>query len=268
VLGGGNGSFAAAGDMALAGHEVRLWRRDRAAVETHRAAGGTILVKDFRGRHEAKLSLVTNDIAVAADGAELILCPAPATAQGDIARKGDDRDAPARHRGLHRDLERARHLLRIRDHLAVVATLREEVLRVGLLEVSAADLMGGDLRGNGEHGHTAPVAIVQPVDQVQVARAAAAGADGELAGEVRFCSRGEGCRLLVPHGDPSKPVLSPDGIGDSVERVSRDPIDPRHFSADEGVHQQFCDRLLSHDVPSCLRAAAAGSPLSVPGAWR
>ena len=28
VLGGGNGSFAAAGDMALAGHDVRLWRRD------------------------------------------------------------------------------------------------------------------------------------------------------------------------------------------------------------------------------------------------
>ena len=28
VLGGGNGSFAAAGDLALAGHEVRLWRRD------------------------------------------------------------------------------------------------------------------------------------------------------------------------------------------------------------------------------------------------
>ena len=63
MLGGGNGSFAAAGDMALAGHEVRLWRRDRAAVAAHNAAGGTIPVKDFRGRHEVKLALVTNDIA-------------------------------------------------------------------------------------------------------------------------------------------------------------------------------------------------------------
>src|SRR5947199_8646031 len=85
VLGGGNGSFAAAGDMALAGHEVRLWRRDSAAVEAHRAAGNTIIVKDFRGRHEAKLSLVTNDIAAAVRDTELILCPAPATAQPDIA---------------------------------------------------------------------------------------------------------------------------------------------------------------------------------------
>ena len=41
VLGGGNGSFAAAGDFALMGHYVRLWRRDREAVTSHRAAGGT-----------------------------------------------------------------------------------------------------------------------------------------------------------------------------------------------------------------------------------
>jgi opine dehydrogenase len=86
VLGGGNGSFAAAGDFALAGHEVRLWRRDAEAVKAHNAAGGVITVKDFRGRHEAKLSLVTTDIAAAVRGAELMLCPAPATAQPDIAR--------------------------------------------------------------------------------------------------------------------------------------------------------------------------------------
>ena len=86
VLGGGNGSFAAAGDMALAGHEVRLWRRDAEAVKAHNAAGGIIIVKDFRGRHEAKPSLITNDIAEAVRDAELILCPAPATAQHDIAR--------------------------------------------------------------------------------------------------------------------------------------------------------------------------------------
>jgi opine dehydrogenase len=87
VLGGGNGAFAAAGDLALAGHEVALWRRDRAAVAAHNAAGDTILVKDFRGRRDAKLSRVTNDIAAALDGAALILCPAPATAQPDIARE-------------------------------------------------------------------------------------------------------------------------------------------------------------------------------------
>lgn len=86
VLGGGNGSFAAAGDFALQGHEVRLWRRDADAVAQQCAEGSRIVVKDSRGRHDAKLALVTTDIAEAVRSAELILCPAPAFAQTDIAR--------------------------------------------------------------------------------------------------------------------------------------------------------------------------------------
>jgi opine dehydrogenase len=85
VLGGGNGSFAAAGDFALQGHEVRLWRRDAAAVEAHQASGSRIVVKDANGRHEVPLAQVTTDIAAAIRGAELILCPTPAFAQHDIA---------------------------------------------------------------------------------------------------------------------------------------------------------------------------------------
>jgi opine dehydrogenase len=85
VLGGGNGSFAAAGDLALQGHDVRLWRRDSRLVVEHRAAGSRVTVKDSKGRHEAQLALVTTDIAEAARDTELILCPAPAFAQHDIA---------------------------------------------------------------------------------------------------------------------------------------------------------------------------------------
>jgi opine dehydrogenase len=85
VLGGGNGSFAAAGDFALAGHEVRLWRRDETHAKSHREAGSRILVKDVNGCHEVRLALVTSDMAAAARDADLILCPAPAFAQADIA---------------------------------------------------------------------------------------------------------------------------------------------------------------------------------------
>jgi opine dehydrogenase len=87
VLGGGNGSLAAAGDLALTGHEVRLWRRDAKAVAAHHAAGAAVLIKDFRGKHTAPLGLVTTDIAKALMGAELIICPTPAFAQADIAKQ-------------------------------------------------------------------------------------------------------------------------------------------------------------------------------------
>lgn len=86
VLGGGNGSFAAAGDFALQGHDVCLWRRDAAAVAQHRTAGSRIILKDTNGRHDVQLALVTAEIAAAVRDAELILCPAPAFAQPDIAK--------------------------------------------------------------------------------------------------------------------------------------------------------------------------------------
>ena len=86
VLGGGNGSLAAAGDLSLAGHEVRLWRRNTEAVAAHNTAGAVITVKDFRGRHAARPALITAEMGEAVGGAELILCPAPATAQADIAQ--------------------------------------------------------------------------------------------------------------------------------------------------------------------------------------
>ena len=86
VLGGGNGSFAAAGDFALAGHETRLWRRDGRAVAAHRAVGGKVLVKDFEGQREADRR--AGDGRYRRGGAWCgadRLCPAPATAQADIA---------------------------------------------------------------------------------------------------------------------------------------------------------------------------------------
>jgi len=87
VLGGGNGSFAAAADFALQGHEVRMWRRNEAAVDAHREAGSRIILKDANGQHEVTLRLVTADIGEAIQDAELILCPVPAFAQADIARQ-------------------------------------------------------------------------------------------------------------------------------------------------------------------------------------
>jgi len=86
VLGGGNGSFAAAGDFALAGHEVRLWRRDAVAVNEHVTRNKTVVVKDGNGSRTAALSMVTTDMASAVKNAELIFCPSPATSHEDIAK--------------------------------------------------------------------------------------------------------------------------------------------------------------------------------------
>ncbi len=85
ILGGGHGCYAAAADLAEAGHEVRLWRRDAAALQPL-VEQRAIVLKDAKGSREVPIALATADIAHALKGAALIVIPSPATAQADIAR--------------------------------------------------------------------------------------------------------------------------------------------------------------------------------------
>ena len=84
ILGGGHGCHAAVADLSEQGHQVRFWRRDRAALQALRDAGG-ILLKDAAGSRRVPVHRVCAEIGDAIRGAELIVLPTPATAQRDIA---------------------------------------------------------------------------------------------------------------------------------------------------------------------------------------
>lgn len=84
ILGGGHGCHAAVADLSEQGHQVRFWRRDRAALQALRDAGG-ILLKDAAGSRRVPVHRVCDEIGDAIRGAELIVLPTPATAQRDIA---------------------------------------------------------------------------------------------------------------------------------------------------------------------------------------
>ena len=86
VLGGGNGSIAAALDLTDQGHVVRLWRRNGDGIAALNARDNTMTLKDISGVRPVQISMATSDIAKAIRGVELIVCPTPATAQADIAR--------------------------------------------------------------------------------------------------------------------------------------------------------------------------------------
>lgn len=86
ILGGGHGCYAAAADLSEQGHEVRLWRRDAAALQPV-IDTGTIALKDAAGTRDVPIALATADMGQALQGSQLILLPSPATAQADIARQ-------------------------------------------------------------------------------------------------------------------------------------------------------------------------------------
>ena len=85
VLGGGNGSHAAAVDLTAQGHRIRFWRRNGNAIEELRQRKGELNLKDHSGSKTLNLALATDDIGEAVSGAELVVCPTPANAQADIA---------------------------------------------------------------------------------------------------------------------------------------------------------------------------------------
>ena len=85
VLGGGNGSLAAAADLSSNGHKVRYWRRNSKAISILKSAQNILRLKDFSGTKNIKISKVTSNISETIKGAELIVCPIPATGQLDIA---------------------------------------------------------------------------------------------------------------------------------------------------------------------------------------
>ena len=83
VLGGGNGAYAAAADLSLQGHEVRLWRRDARAL----AGLAAITLKDADGERAVPVARVCTAMADAVRGAELVFMPDPAFTQADNARR-------------------------------------------------------------------------------------------------------------------------------------------------------------------------------------
>ena len=82
---------------------------------------------------------------------------------GHITRNSNYSDTAAGNCILDRDFKHAWHLLRLGDQFAVMTALREEMLRISLLKVSAADLITRDLSRNGKDRNTAPMTVVEAI---------------------------------------------------------------------------------------------------------
>ena len=111
------------------------------------------------------------------------------------------------------------------------------------------------------------MAIEQAIDQVQIARPAAAGADRELAGQMRFGARRECSNLLMPDMHPRNLALAPDRVGQAVEAVADNAVDTldarcsedfgelisndlRHLSVSQLIANsaRFCALVCRHDM--------------------
>jgi len=84
ILGGSNGGYAAAADLALAGHRVRLWRRSEKDLAPLRRGGITLVAEGRQGA--ARLDRATADAGEALEDAEVVVVPLPATSHEDLVK--------------------------------------------------------------------------------------------------------------------------------------------------------------------------------------
>jgi hypothetical protein len=112
---------------------------------------------------------------------------------------------------------------------------------MGLLEISGADLGRRNLGRNRKHWHPRSVAVEQAVDEVQVARAATASANGEFAREMRLGASRKSSDLLMPDMDPLDFALSLQSVGEAIEAIADNAVDPFDACYGEGLHKLISD---------------------------
>ncbi len=90
------------------------------------------------------------------------------------------------------------------------------------------------------------MAVEQAVDEMQVSGSAAAGADRELAGQMRLGAGRECGDLFVADVDPLDLALSSQRIGQPIQAVADDAMDPLDAGRREGLGELIRNGL--HDL--------------------
>jgi hypothetical protein len=86
------------------------------------------------------------------------------------------------------------------------------------------------MRGDSENRNTAPMAVEQAVDKVQIPRAAAPTADCELPREMSLGASGESRAFLMPHVNPFNRTIPAQGIRESIKRIPHHTVHTLHSS--------------------------------------
>ena len=121
----------------------------------------------------------------------------------------------------------------------VVASLRASgVRRVYGIPGDSLNGFTDALRRDRQHRDPAPVGVIQAVDQVQVARPAAACAHRQLAGQRGLRAGRERGGLLVAHVLPGDAAIAAHRIGEPIQGVTGNPVDPAHPRAFQQRHHR------------------------------
>ncbi len=127
-----------------------------------------------------------------------------------------------------------------------------------LLKVVAANFRAGNVCRDRQDRCAVPVAIKKSVDQVKIARPAAACAYGQLAGQMSLSSGSKRRRLFIAHVYPVNRLGFTQRIGKTIQRIANNAVNPLHVGRKQRFNHYLGD-FLCHDLPPLLKNARRGA---------
>src|SRR5260221_14231133 len=116
------------------------------------------------------------------------------------------------------------------------------------------------MRRDGQHRDAVAVAVVEAVDQVQVARATGTSTDSERVGEVGLGPGCEGRRLLVTNMHPLDLALAAKCIGQPVQAIADEAVNSLDAGGCKSFGKLICNGL--HNLAPSFEGDAVAQPLA------
>jgi hypothetical protein len=123
--------------------------------------------------------------------------------QRDVAGQHNDGNTPLGDGDADRAFQDLRKLPGIGNQFDIMAAVPEQVFRMSSLEIINPDFAAGNMGRDCQNRHMVALAIEQAIDQMQIARTAAAGTDSKISGEMSLGACRESGGLLMAHVDPA-----------------------------------------------------------------
>src|SRR5258708_31616225 len=117
------------------------------------------------------------------------------------------------------------------------------------------------MRRDGQHRHAVAVAVVAAVEQGRVARPTRPSADSARAGEVGLGPGCEGRSLLVTNMHPLDLALAAKCIGQPVQAIPDDAVNPLDAGGCKGFGELICDGL--HNLAPSFEGDEVASPARI-----
>src|SRR5438876_4702811 len=141
---------------------------------------------------------------------------------------------------LHRLVQHIHHVIGAGNPLVVGGNVHVKLVEIDVLLIMRTDQVVKRVSGDGEHGLSVALSVVETVQQMNSARTRGRQAHAKSAGIFRVAAGRESGGFLVPDLDePDLVLIRPERLENSIDAVAGEAENSLDTPLDQAFHKQF-----------------------------